>query len=186
MTLWRRALKCFLPVCLCLSSMLLFLSFFRTCACFGRDPLASPLPLSPPEQTAPCRMDFLYTMPHCVLTPFLDTSGDLRTKKKRERQTTGNVKEIFQITSSPCWEDSAVRSHTFVTCIQSSFCSGDHCKHLCFVVFFPPVGARHPCSTADSSLCRLLLLGSAPQTVPWCTRWGTTTAKRNQDCVHCS
>lgn len=144
MTLWGRALKCFLPVWLCLSSML-FLSFFRTCACFGHDPLASSLPLSPPEQTAPCRMDFLYTMPHCVLTPLLDTSGDLRTKKKkRERKTTGNVKEIFQITSSPCWEDSAVRSHKFVTCIQSSFCSGDHCKHLCFVVFFSPCGSASP------------------------------------------
>lgn len=43
-------------------------------------------PLSPPEQTAPCRMDFLYTMPHCVLTPLLDTSGDLRTKKKKEKE----------------------------------------------------------------------------------------------------
>lgn len=65
-------------------------------------------------------------------------------KKKRERKTTGNVKEIFQITSSPCWEDSAVRSHKFVTCIQSSFCSGDHCKHLCFVVFFSPCGSASP------------------------------------------
>lgn len=63
-----------------------FSPFFRTCACFGHDPLASSLPLSPPEQTAPCRMDFLYTMHHCVLTPLLDTSGDLRTNKKKKRK----------------------------------------------------------------------------------------------------
>lgn len=37
-------------------------------------------------------MDFLYTMPHCVLALFLDTFGGLKKKKK----TTGNVKEIFK------------------------------------------------------------------------------------------
>lgn len=83
-----RASTQMLPACLSLLILnaAFSLLFFRTCACFGRDPLASPLPLSPPEQTAPCRMDFLYTMPHCVLTPFLDTSGDLRTKTKKKRK----------------------------------------------------------------------------------------------------
>lgn len=66
------------------------------------------------------------------------------------------------------------------------FVQGTTVNIFVLLCFFPPVGPRHPCSTADSSLCRLLLLGSAPQTVPWCTRWGTTTARRNQDCVHCS
>lgn len=110
-------------------------------------------------------VDFLRPMPHCVLTPFSQHLWGFKVQK-RERKTTGNVKEIFQITSSPCWEDSAVTTHTFVTCIQSDFCSGDHCKHL-YCDVLPALWVYvSPCSTTDSSLCWLLQLRSVTPEKP--------------------
>lgn len=97
-------------------------------------PAALPSPLSPHEQTAPCQMDFLYTMPHCVLALFLDTFGGLKKKNNKNKKTTGNVKEIFK---NHCLSMLGRLHRWTVMNLWHAYKvdAGDHCKHLCFAVF---------------------------------------------------
>lgn len=174
-----------LSVCqslLYLNAAFFFPSFISSSACVGRDPLASPLSSFTPWTNSSVSDGF---SPHHASLRSHSFARHLRGfkgQKKRERKTTGNVKEIFQITSSPCWEDSAVRSHKFVTCIQSSFGSGDQCKHL-YCDVLPLVVRISPAAPWTAPLAGYCYSGQHPLKTPWCTRWDTTTAKRNHDCV---
>lgn len=86
----------------------IFLMFFLAPVFASEWPAALPSPLSPQEQTAPCQMDFLYTMPHCVLALFLDTFGGLKKKNnnKKQKRKLAMSRRFLKITVSPCWEDS--------------------------------------------------------------------------------
>lgn len=109
-----------------------FLLFFLAPVPASEWPAALPSPLSPHEQTAPCQMDFLYTMPHCVLALFLDTFGGLKKIiKKRQlamsRRFLKNhrlsmLRRLHRWTVMNLWHAYKVDA-------------GDHCKHLCFAVF---------------------------------------------------
>lgn len=113
----------------------IFLMFFLAPVFASEWPAALPSPLSPQEQTAPCQMDFLYTMPHCVLALFLDTFGGLKKKQQQKtKKKTGNVKEIFKNHSLSML--GRLHRWTVMNLWHAYKVDvGDHCKHLCFPVF---------------------------------------------------
>lgn len=145
----------------CLSSMCSLTSipqFFLAAVLPLLWPAALPAPPLPHEQTTTCQMDFLYTMPYCIISSFPNTFGGERDQAMSRRCLRSPSLRVWksQTWTNPSlnppslplprtgghraalscvwvahsqWEMIAV-----ISCHAYQVCNSEHCKHLCFLV----------------------------------------------------